>query len=131
MKGCDFVSGHCSGDAASCSKLTAPSAGGWWLIAIAIALIPPGLLAETAPPTYKAHCWACHGAKGAGDTMLGKNMNLRALGAEEVQAQSNEELFAIISRGKNRMPRYDRTLSRDQIRALVEYIRSLKVAQKQ
>ena len=58
--------------------------------------------------------------------MLGRNMNLRPLSSAEVQNQSDDQLFAIISKGKNRMPRYDRKLSRDQIHALVEYIRSLK-----
>ena len=40
--------------------------------------------------------------------------------------KSDDELFAIISRGKNRMPSFERKLSRDQIEALVKYVRSLK-----
>ena len=83
-------------------------------------------LADSGADIYKTKCAACHGSNGAGDTMLGKNMKLRALGSPDVQRQSDQELANIISRGKNRMPAYDRKLSRDQIAAVVQYIRSLK-----
>jgi cytochrome c553 len=83
-------------------------------------------LAETAADTYKKKCSACHGAKGAGDTLLGKNLKLRPLGSPEAQDKSDAELTTIISKGRNKMPRFDDKLSRDQIHALVEYVRSLK-----
>jgi cytochrome c553 len=84
--------------------------------------------ADSAAYNYKAHCAACHGATGAGDTMIGKNLKLRPLGSPEVQAQSDEELFTIISKGKgkDRMPAFDRRLTRDQINDIVKFIRSLK-----
>jgi mono/diheme cytochrome c family protein len=82
--------------------------------------------AESAADTYKKKCSACHGAKGAGDTLLGKNLKLRPLNSPEVQDKSDAELTMIISKGRNKMPRYDDKLSKDQIRVLVEYVRSLK-----
>jgi len=82
--------------------------------------------ADSGAGTYKAKCSACHGKDGAGDTMLGKNLKLRHLGSDDVQRQSDDELFTIISKGKKRMPPFDRKLSRDQIRDLVKFIRSLK-----
>lgn len=82
--------------------------------------------AESAADTYKKKCSACHGAKGAGDTLLGKNLKLRPLDSPEVKNKSDAELTMIISRGRGKMPRYDDKLSKDQIHALVEYIRSLK-----
>jgi len=97
-----------------------------FLVLIALALSSSDTLAESGADIYKAKCSACHAASGAGDTMLGKNMKLRALGSPDVQRQSDQELANIISRGKNRMPAYDRKLSRDQIAAVVQYIRSLK-----
>jgi mono/diheme cytochrome c family protein len=83
-------------------------------------------LADSGPDTYKTKCSACHGANGAGDTMLGKNLKLRSLASPEVQKQSDNELLTIIGKGKNRMPAFDRKLSKDQIRDLVKHIRSLK-----
>jgi mono/diheme cytochrome c family protein len=96
---------------------------------MALALFSINALAETGAEIYKAKCAACHAASGAGDTMLGKNMKLRALGSPDVQKQSDQELATIISRGKNsknRMPAYERRLTKDQIAAVVRYIRTLK-----
>jgi len=83
-------------------------------------------LAETGAEIYKVRCSACHGAKGAGETMLGKNLKVRPLASDDVQNRSDDELAAIVGKGKNRMPPFDRKLSRDQIRDVVKYIRSLK-----
>jgi mono/diheme cytochrome c family protein len=83
-------------------------------------------LADTGPDTYKTKCSACHGANGAGDTMLGNNLKLRPLGSADVQKRSDDELATIIGKGKNRMPPFDNKLSKDQIRDLVKHIRSLK-----
>lgn len=97
------------------------------LVILALALLFSAYaLADGGAEIYKAKCSACHGASGAGDTMLGRNMTLRALGSDEVQRQSDEELASITSRGKNKMPAYDRKLSKDQIAAVVKFIRSLK-----
>jgi cytochrome c5 len=82
--------------------------------------------ADSGADIYKTRCSACHGKNGAGDTMLGKNLKLRPLGSDDVQKQSDDELFTIISKGKKRMPSFDRKLSKDQIRDLVKYIRLLK-----
>ena len=82
--------------------------------------------ADSGADIYKTKCSACHGKNGAGDTMLGKNLKLRALGSDDVQKQSDDELFTIISKGKKRMPPFDRKLSKDQIHDLVKYVRSLK-----
>ncbi len=83
-------------------------------------------LGDSGPDIYKTKCSACHGKNGAGDTMLGKNLKLRPLASDDVQKQSDDELFTIISKGKKRMPSFDRKLSKDQIHDLVKYIRSLK-----
>ena len=82
--------------------------------------------ADSGADVYKTKCSACHGKNGAGDTMLGRNLKLRPLASDDVQKQSDEELFTIISKGKKRMPPFERKLSRDQIRDLVKHIRSLK-----
>lgn len=107
-------------------ELRVPRPAVVFLVLIALALSSSDTLAESGADIYKAKCSPCHAASGAGDTMLGKNMKLRALGSPDVQRQSDQELANIISRGKNRMPAYDRKLSRDQIAAVVQYIRSLK-----
>jgi mono/diheme cytochrome c family protein len=82
-------------------------------------------LAENGAEIYKKKCAACHGATGAGDTMIGKNLKIPSLRSSEAQERSDEELFHIIAKGRNRMPAFDRKLSREQIHDVVRYIRSL------
>jgi mono/diheme cytochrome c family protein len=85
-------------------------------------------LAESSADLYKAHCAACHGTHGTGDTMLGRNLKLRPLDSDEVQKQSDEELATAISKGKgkNRMPAFEHKLNKEQIADLVRYIRALR-----
>ncbi|MBZ5667971.1 MAG: cytochrome c [Acidobacteriia bacterium] len=94
------------------------------LVLLALAL-STYTLAENAD-TYKAKCSACHGANGEADTMIGRNLKLRSLASPEVQKLSDDELFVIISKGRNKMPSFDKKLSSDQIHDLVKHIRALK-----
>jgi cytochrome c6 len=82
--------------------------------------------ADNGAEIYKEHCSACHGKAGKGDTIFGKNLEIRSLASDEVQNQSDNELVSVISKGKNRMPPFERKLSRDEIREVLKYIRSLK-----
>jgi mono/diheme cytochrome c family protein len=94
---------------------------------LTLALFCPSFtFAENVAETYKKKCAACHGASGEGDTMIGKNLKIRSLHSSDVQRQSDDELFAIISKGRYKMPAFDRKLSKEQIHELVKYIRSLK-----
>ena len=82
--------------------------------------------AEGGADTFKAKCAACHGATGAGDTAMGKNLKLRDLGSADVQKQSDDELTTIVTKGKGKMPAYDGKLTKEQITDVVKYIRTLK-----
>jgi cytochrome c5 len=82
-------------------------------------------LADNGAEIYKKKCAACHGTTGAGDTMIGKNLKIRSLRSPEVQKRSDEELFSIIAKGRNKMPAFDRKLSREQIHDLVRHLRAL------
>jgi cytochrome c6 len=82
--------------------------------------------ADGGADTFKAKCAMCHGATGAGDTVMGKNMKLKDLGSAEVQKQSDAELTAIVTKGKGKMPPSEGKLSKDQISDVVKFIRTLK-----
>ncbi len=125
------MSGHRFSDAISSSKSNGPLGTGHRSrpsrAAIVLALlVSTYTFADNGADAYKTKCSACHGASGAADTMLGKNLKLRSLASPEVQRQSDDELALIISKGKDKMPPYDRKLSKDQIGDVVKYIRSLK-----
>jgi mono/diheme cytochrome c family protein len=119
------VLGHRFSDAESFSMMAAALRAGVLLASIFAASLSTSAFAEPGAATYKAHCSACHGAKGAADSTIGKSMNLRPLGSAEVQHESDEEIFNIISKGiKKRMPAFDNKLSKEQIHELVRYLRS-------
>jgi cytochrome c6 len=122
-----FASGHRFSDAANRPPSIAPLGARLSLAVIVLALIfSTYTFADSGADTYKTRCSACHGKNGAGDSMLGKNLKVPPLGSADVQKRSDDELFIIISKGKNRMPPFDRKLSKDQIHDLVKYVRSLK-----
>jgi cytochrome c6 len=83
-------------------------------------------LAQGGADTFKARCAMCHGPDGKGDTAMGKKFGLKDLGSAEVQATSDADLTAIITKGKDKMPEYGSKLSKEQIDGLVKYVRSLK-----
>lgn len=72
--------------------------------------------------TYKAKCAGCHGADGKGK----EAMKTKDLASEDVQKMSDADLSGVITNGKPpKMPPY-KSLSTDQVKDLVAYIRSLK-----
>ncbi len=74
---------------------------------------------------FKAKCTACHGAYGSGSTVLGKKWNLRDLRSDEVQKLSDAQLSELITKGRNKMPAFGKTLGEEKVKQLVAYIREL------
>ena len=73
---------------------------------------------------FNSSCAACHGKDGAG-TGLGKSMQAPDLRSEQVQKHSDAELAQVIAEGKGDMPSFKNSLTADQLRAVVVYIRRL------
>jgi cytochrome c6 len=84
---------------------------------------------HAAPPAdgglFKTKCAMCHGPDGKAQTGIGKAEKIPDLASPEVQKLSDDELGAIITSGKGKMPAYGKTLKPDQIKDLVSYIRTL------
>lgn len=76
--------------------------------------------------TYKAKCVTCHGADGTGATATGKALKVRSLASAEVQGQTDAQLLAIITKGKGKMPGYEKPLGADKCKELVAYVRTFK-----
>lgn len=98
--------------------------------ALALAVLPlmgsHYLLADGAADYKGQHCAACHGASGAGDTVMGKNMKIPDFASAAVQMKSDAELAEIIAKGRGKMPSYHGKLSKEQIDGIVKWIRTLK-----
>ena len=76
--------------------------------------------------TFKAKCAACHGPDGTGATTAGKAMKVRDLSSAEVQGQTDDQLYEAITKGKGKMPGYEKSLGADKCKELVAYVRTLK-----
>jgi mono/diheme cytochrome c family protein len=96
------------------------------VVALSLALVPaqaPG--AADGAALYKTKCAMCHGPDGAGKTPAGSKLKVRDLHSPEVQTLSDSDIALGIGKGKDKMPAFGKTLSEDQIKSLVAYIRDL------
>jgi len=75
--------------------------------------------------TFKAKCLTCHGPDGSGNTAVGKSLGVADLRSPEIQKKSDAELTQSVSEGKGNMPAFKNMLSEDEIRAVLQYVRSL------
>lgn len=72
---------------------------------------------------YKSNCVVCHGADGTG-TPTGKSLKAPDLHADVVQKMTDAQIEDQIANGKNNMPPFKSTLSKEQITALAKYVHS-------
>ena len=96
------------------------------MVMAVLALGAAGSRADDVAALYKAKCAVCHGADGKGDTPAGKKLGVKDFHSPEVAKLTDDELFDITKKGKDKMPAYDKKLTDDQIKDLTKYIRSLK-----
>ena len=81
--------------------------------------------ADSVEKTFKANCSMCHGDDGAG-SVLGKRLQTPDLRTKEIQKLPNDTLQQTISAGKKNMPPFGTRLDSDQIKKLIDYVRSLQ-----
>jgi mono/diheme cytochrome c family protein len=92
---------------------------------VGVVLVPSRALPDEASAGfYKQKCAGCHGPDGKGETPAGKAMKVRNFADPAVVAMSDDELAGVITNGKGKMPKYP-SLKPEQVKALVEYCRSL------
>jgi cytochrome c6 len=97
-----------------------------FLIVVTFCAVVPAAHAQgDAASVYASKCVACHGADGSGSTPAGKAVQARDFHSADVQKQTDAELTAVIAKGKNKMPAYEKTLKESQIKDLVAYTRML------
>ena len=98
-------------------------------VTIAVVGFSPPAGAKPAPDnaageqTFKSNCVVCHGADGTGSP-TGKALKAPDLNSEAVQKMTAAQMEAQVSDGKNNMPPFKSTLSKEQIQDVVAYIRA-------
>jgi len=95
------------------------------LVLLALTAILPTSKQETTEKLYMRDCAICHAADGCGETPAGKRTHARDFRLPEVQNQTDAQLIQITAKGKKEMPGYAKSLTDDQIKDLVAYIRAM------
>ena len=94
-------------------------------LVVMMSLLSTPAKAQGGEAVYKAKCATCHGPDGAGATPAGKATKARDFCSEEVKKETDEEWTAIIVKGKNKMPAYDKKITEAEIKDVVAHIRGL------
>jgi mono/diheme cytochrome c family protein len=74
---------------------------------------------------FKGKCQLCHGADGAGNTTLGKQLQAANLRSKEVQKKTDAELHKAVHDGNGNMPAFAEQLSDTEINQVIKFIRTL------
>jgi cytochrome c6 len=72
---------------------------------------------------FQSNCVVCHGQDGTA-TPTGKALKAPDLHSDQVQKMTDAQIADQIANGKNNMPPFKNTLTKDQIQSLVAYVRT-------
>jgi mono/diheme cytochrome c family protein len=93
-------------------------------LTVFVMMSAPAAFADDAAALYKTKCASCHGADGKASA-VGKKMGAKDLQDPELKKATEAQWIEITTKGKNKMPAYDKKLTADQIKQLVAYMKEL------
>ena len=105
------------------------------LIIVSVALLIAGAVsvrAADAKENWEKNCAKCHGPDGKGKTKMGEKLSIKDYTEAKVQdALKDEEMAKAIKEGvkdgeKTKMKGFGDTLSDDEVKALVKFVRDFK-----
>jgi mono/diheme cytochrome c family protein len=105
------------------------------LMVIGLAFLVAGVIsarAADAKENWEKHCAKCHGPDGKGKTKMGEKLEIKDYSTAKVQDElKDEKMIKAIKDGvkdgdKTKMKAFGETLSDDEIKALVKYVRDFK-----
>ena len=95
------------------------------MLAVLLMMVAPSARAGDFAALYKTKCAMCHAADGSGNVPMGQKTGVHDFRSPEVQKMTDAQLIDITTKGKNKMPGYDKKLTADEIKGLVAYCREL------
>ena len=84
-----------------------------------------GLAQSTGQAIYKEKCMNCHGPSGLADGSVGKLLRVKPISDLEVKKLTEAEMIQMVRLGSGKMQSYKGELADAQIKAAVDYLRSL------
>lgn len=95
-------------------------------LCLAAALVTPAFAQSSGADIYKAKCLMCHGPDGLANNPAGKALKAVSFKDPAVIKASDAELFAAVKNGKGKMPAENGKLTDAQIKAAIQYVRTLQ-----
>lgn len=93
---------------------------------VLIVFATPTIALADGKADYNAKCIACHGGDAKTNTKRAKMLNIDPTKLYLPASQmSKAEMIAIIEKGKDKMPSFEDKLTKDQIIAIVDYVKGL------
>ena len=103
------------------------------VIAACLAIGTASLGAADVKENWEKHCASCHGKDGKGETKAGRKADVKNLTDATYQASfTDEQMFKQVKEGmkdkngKEKMKAFGGTLSDEEIKALIAFVRGLK-----
>jgi mono/diheme cytochrome c family protein len=84
-----------------------------------------GFAQTSGEATYKAKCQSCHGAQGVPNPGIAKAMGVKPASDPSVKSLSEAQMITDTTNGKGKMPAFKGKLSDAEIKASVDYFRTL------
>jgi mono/diheme cytochrome c family protein len=84
-----------------------------------------GFAQSSGEATYKAKCQTCHGAEGVPNPGIAKSFGVKPASDPSVKSMTEAQLIAVTANGKGKMPAYKGKLTDAEIKASVDYFRTL------
>ena len=82
-------------------------------------------IAQQGADVYNAKCQGCHGATGVPRPEVVKYVGVKPVTDPAVKGMSREDMIAVTRNGLNKMPAFKGKLTDAEIKASVDYFRSL------
>jgi len=84
-----------------------------------------GFAQSSGEAVYKAKCQSCHGAQGVPNPGIAKAMGVKPASDPSVKSLSEAQMITDTTNGKGKMPPFKGKISDADIKASVEYFRTL------
>jgi cytochrome c6 len=101
-----------------------------FLATLLLVCLPARAQGSSGAATFKSKCQLCHGADGAGNTTLGKQLQAADLRSKDVQKKTDAELHKVVHDGNGNMPPFASQLGDTEITQVIKFVRTLRKARK-
>ncbi len=80
---------------------------------------------ELGKKVYAAKCASCHGADGKGNAKMASMLKVSIPNLSDAAGKSDPELLKLLAEGKKPMPSFEKSLSKDEMAAVLSYAKAL------